>query len=222
MIKPILYIVAALLVMCSFTESIIIDSYHGVAYEKGDSKPIHVETTTNYYNPDHKLIATRSLDFSKSSFTPNFKTEDLRTGYLEGAEANGSAVKLFFRRDKKSAIQERTIQVPQPAVIDGGFNQFIKSNWKSLEGGESVVFYFTVSSKLDYYKMRAVKVNAIGNSMKIKIEPDQQVFRWIATPIIITYELTTKRILSYEGKSNIANEDGMNITVKLIYPEKGP
>ncbi len=233
--KSVLYIAAPLLMMCSFTNSIVIDSYRGIAYEKGKKKPIysevfedkfdngrHVETTTRYYNPENKLIAIRSLDFSKSRFAPDFKTEDLRTGYLEGAERNGSVIRLFLRKDRNSVTEERSIQVPEPAVVDGGFNQFMKCNWKSLEGGEAIVFYFTVSSKLDYYKLRAVKLNTTASSMTIKIEPDQTVLRWVATPIIVTYDLTTKRILSYEGKSNIAGDNGTNNIVKLIYPEKGP
>jgi hypothetical protein len=230
-----LHIAAALMILCSFSADVSTDHYRGVAFAEGDANPIysevfddkfvngrHIETATKYYNTENKLIATRSLNFSKSRFAPDFTTEDLRTGYLEGAVVTGSHIKLFFRRDKISPTKEKTIDVPHPAVVDGGFNQFIKSNWTLLEKGESVVFYFTVSSKLDYYKLRAIKVNESNHAMKVKIEPDQPVLRWLASPIIVTYDISTKRIMSYEGKSNITDDNGANIIVKLIYPEKGP
>lgn len=235
MIRASLHIAIVLTVLCSFSADVSIDRYRGVAFAEGDMNPVysevfddkfvngrHVETITRYYNAESKLIATRSLDFSKSRFAPDFTTEDLRTGYLEGASVKGSRIKLFFRRNKNSAPEEKIIDVPHPAVVDGGFNQFIKSNWTLLEKGEPVVFYFTVSSKLDYYKLHAIKVNTSGQAMKVKIEPDQTVLRWIASPIIVTYDISTKRILSYEGKSNITDDNGTNIIVKLIYPEKGP
>jgi hypothetical protein len=233
------YVFHSVLPLClaifSFTERITTDSYIGYAYEKGNIDPVysetftdkfingrHVETETQYFDAAHKLIAQRSLDFSKSKFAPDFKTEDLRTGYLEGAEVTGTRAKLFVRKDKNSAVEEKTIDVPQPMIVDGGFNHFIKANWNKIEDGKPVAFYLTVSAKLDYYKLRVSKLEASGASLKVKIEPDQVVLRWIASPIVITYDISTKRIISYEGKSNITDNNGSNFNVRLIYPKKGP
>ena len=112
--------------------------------------------------------------------------------------------------------------MPQPLVVDGGFNQFIKANWGHIVDGRSLVFYFTVPCKLDYYKLRVLKTSSSDKRMVVTIEPDQTVLRWIATPIIVTYDVQTKRIVSYEGKSNITDEHGENFIIKLVYPEKGP
>jgi hypothetical protein len=234
--KIILYGVLLLAItVCSFTESITEDSYSGFAYTKGNTKHVysekftdkflnghHTETTTQYFNSNNKLIATRSLNFSKSKFAPDFMTQDLRTGFLEGAEVNGARVRLYYRKSNTSPIEQRTIEVPQPIVVDGGFNQFIKTNWQRITDGQAIVFYFTVSCKLDYYKLRVVKAGSSGKLMTVRIEPDQAVLRWIVTPIIVTYDVATKRIVSYEGKSNIADDSGENFIVKLIYPDKGP
>lgn len=219
----------------AFTSAVETVSYTGYAYKEGVKKPVYTErftdktvdgkpseTITKYYDADNKLIAQRTLNFSKSKFAPDFKTEDLRTGYTEGAEAKGKKVKLFVREDKDSKLKEKTISIPEPAVIDGGFNQYIKTNWSELEKGKTLVFNFAVASRLDYYKMRAVRVSATEKSMKVKIEPERKILRLLASPIVVNYDKSTKRILSYEGISNISDENGDNLTIKLVYPDKGP
>lgn len=219
----------------AFTSAVETVSYTGYAYKEGVKKPVYTEkftdktvdgkpseTITKYFDADNKLIAQRTLTFSKSKFAPDFKTEDLRTGYTEGAEAKGKKFRLFVREDKDSKLKEKTISIPEPAVIDGGFNQYIKANWSELEKGKTLVFNFAVASRLDYYKMRAVRVSATEKSMKVKIEPERKILRMLASPIVVNYDKSTKRILSYEGISNISDENGYNFTIKLVYPDKGP
>ena len=222
-------------IMFSFTGAFKTESYVGYAYKEGVKTPVYTEkftekivdgkpteTSTKYYDANNKLIAHRTLNFSKSTFTPDFKTEDLRTGYIEGAEASGKKYRLFVRENNESNLKEKIITIPEPAVIDGGFNQYIKANWSALEKGKTLVFNFAVASRLDYYKMRAVKISATEKTMKVKIEPERRILRLLASPIVVNYDIQTKRILSYEGISNISDEHGDNFMIKLVYPDKGP
>jgi len=211
------------------------DTYVGYAYEKGNREPVytevftdrfengkHIATQTNYFDPARQRIAQRMLNFSKSRFAPDYTTEDLRSGYTEGAEVKGDKVRVFRRKDKSAALEEKLLSIPQPYVIDGGFSQFIKANWSKLEQGKELAFNFTVAAHLDYYLLRAVRVDEKNGEMTIRIEPDQRVIRWLAPAIYVRYDVNTRRIVSYEGKSNIADEHGTNQNIKLIYPDKGP
>jgi hypothetical protein len=226
---------ALVTITCAFAPAFETESYKGYAYEKGSKSPLYTEaftdkfidgkkaeTTTLYYNDEQKLIARRTLDFSESQYAPDFKTEDLRTGFMEGAEKKGHSVRLFFRKNSDADLEEKTIRIPEPAVVDGGFNQYIKDNWSALVQGEAVTFYFAVPNRLDYYKLRATKVSSSASEMTIRIQPDQSVLRWIASPIVVKYNTDSKRIISYEGKSNIQHENGNNPVIKLLYPKKGP
>ena len=221
--------------LCAFSSAIETDSYTGYAYKDGVKKPVYTEkftdktidgkpseTTTKYYDASNKLIAQRTLNFSKSKFAPDFKTEDFRTGYQEGAEMKGKKFRLFFKESKDDKLKEKTISIPSPAVVDGGFNQYIKANWSELEKGKALVFNFAVASRLDYYKMRTVRISSTDKTMKVKIEPERKILRMLASPIVVNYDKSTKRILSYEGISNIGDKNGDNFTIKLVYPEKGP
>lgn len=210
-------------------------SYTGYAYQPGTktlvykeqnteiySNNIHIETVTSYYSLADKLIATRRLDFSHSHYAPSFTTEDLRSGYMEGVVVSGTRARMFVRKGKNAAIKEKTIELSDPMVIDGGFNQFIKDNWNTLMQNKPVAFNFIVPARLNYYNLRACKVSATGAELTIKIEPNNALLRWIAPPIIVNYNISTRRIVNYEGKSNITDDEGSNPVVKLVYPDKGP
>lgn len=213
----------------------VTDRYVGYAYHENNDSLLyteeftdrfidgkHFETLTDYFDPGHRKIAQRLLDFRKSRYAPDFTTEDLRTGYLEGAEIVGDKVRLFNRKDKSSKVNEKLMRIPEPLVVDGGFNKFIKANWGDLEKGDVVIFHFAVPARLDYFTLRAVKMESTGTEMKVKVEPDKALLRWVASPIIIQYSKDTRRIMSYQGQSNISDENGNNFAMRLVYPKKGP
>lgn len=220
----------------SWSTDMLSEKYSGHAYEVGTAQHIyteeyvdryvngrHIETITHYYDPDNILIVERELDFSASKLAPDFHTKDHRTGFEEGAKKLGNnKVLLYYKEDVEATLTEKIIEVPDPVVIDGGFNQFIKQNWPEIASGQEVLFHFTVSSRLDYFTLRAVKTNLNTEQMTISVEPDNTVLRWLVDPIVVNYDVRTKRMNSYRGKSNITNADGKNYIAKLVYPTKGP
>ena len=229
-----LIFISALLVLTSLrAPEISTDNYTGYAY--GTDRLVYteeftdhlvdgqlVETLTDYFDPQHKKIAKRTLDFRKSKFAPDFQTEDLRSGYLEGSEMIGTQVRLFNRRSRSAKVDEKIMSIPQPIVVDGGFNQFMKANWSALENGEIVTFHFAIPARLDYFTLRAMKVESDDKEMKVRVEPGKALLRLLATPIDVRYSKNTRRILSYEGQSNISDENGNNFVTRLVYPTKGP
>ncbi|MEJ0029940.1 MAG: hypothetical protein WDO15_06050 [Bacteroidota bacterium] len=198
------------------------DNYTGYAYAESSDKLLyteeftdhfvdgeHTETLTNYFDPNHTKIAKRILDFRRSKFAPDFQTEDLRSGYMEGSEMVDNGVRLFNRKSKSAKVDEKIMSIPQPIVVDGGFNQFIKANWLALEKGEVITFHFAIPARLDYFTLRAVMVELTEKEMKVRVEPDKALIRLLASPIDVRYAKDTRRILSYEGQSNISDENGI-------------
>jgi hypothetical protein len=228
-------IISILLFAALRAPEISTDNYTGFAYKENSDKLLyteeftdrfvdgeHTETLTDYFDPNHIKIAKRVLDFRKSKFAPDFQTEDLRSGYMEGSEMVGDKVRLFNRKNKSAKVDEKIMLIPQPIVVDGGFNQFIKANWSALEKGEVITFHFAIPARLDYFTLRAEMVESTEKEMKVRVEPDKALIRLLASPIDVWYSKDTRRILSYEGQSNISDENGNNFVMRLVYPKKGP
>jgi hypothetical protein len=213
--------------------------YTGSAFDVKTSKNIYTEehqeiiearkhtlTITTYKDNKGKAIAKRLLDFSRSNTCPDFKLEDNRLGYLEGAEVNGKSVKVYFRIKSTTPLKEKVLTIPEPFVIDGGFNYYLKSNWDEMMKGKILSFNFVVPVRLDYYKFRVRKIKETTAQGKkavvVNLEPDNFIIRKLVDPIVITYDIESKRILVYEGISNINNDEGQNYVARLVYPNLGP
>jgi hypothetical protein len=180
---------------------------------------------TLYKDGNGKVLAERSLDFSFSSTRPSYHLRDLRNGYEEGAIVENGEVKVFSRPSKGAAIKEKTLKVPEPFVIDGGFHPFLKERWADLAKGGRVSFYFVVPSRLDFF--RFVAYSDPGRAAKGKDErvwiavPQSRVLRMMVEPIVATYDSGSRRMKEYRGLSNIEGPDGKSQKVRLVYREPG-
>ncbi|MES2629493.1 MAG: hypothetical protein V4616_11045 [Bacteroidota bacterium] len=221
-----------------FTTDTKTSSYVGYGYDLKSNRPIyneyheeewvdgkHVTTTTVYKNEKGVVMASRKLKFSQGSETPGYRLDVKKTGYYEGAEIIKSGVRVYAFDEEAKKESSKMLEVPSPFVIDGGFNYFIKKRWESIVAGKTVSFYFVVPARLDYYHFRARKVSNLKekghNAMLVILEPDNFVLRSIVQPIKVTYDLASKRILKYEGISNIPGPEDRNFDIRLVYPELG-
>lgn len=200
--------------------------YYTEEHEEWQNSGEVVETFITFKDNTDQTIVKKKIDYSKNGSRPDFLLEDLRDGYLEGAESKGEYTELKYRKNSSRKLETKLIRIPEPAVVDGGFNHFVKSKWSELMEGKRIVFHFAVPSAMDYFTFRVSKVeekNFSGkNAVIFKMEPDQLILRSLVQPIILTYNISTKRLMQYEGISNINDLKGKSYKVKIRYPQVGP
>jgi hypothetical protein len=225
--------------------------FRGQAYEPGSAAVLYTEKhenitrggvslgRTEYRDPAGTLIAERTLDFSRHVFKPNYRLVDLRDGYEEGAEVVGAGdgktarVRVFVRDKREEPLRERTITVPEPAVIDGGFNAFVKANWSELSAGRPVAFNFVAPARRDWFSFEAVPAGYEGapeapegadekTTRTFVIRPEKAALRLLVPPILVTYDRETHRVKEYRGISNVNNSRGKSFQIRIEYPAGGP
>jgi len=182
-------------------------------------------TGTHYFDAAGEPIADRVLDFSRHAWKPDYRLVDRRDGYEEGAEVQGrtgTTIRVFYRRKRGEPLKEKTLSVPEPAVVDGGFNRFIKDHWKALAGGKTVPFNFVAPSQLNYFSFEALKTGLADGKMTFVIRPANKVVRLLVDPIRVTYDLSSRRMTDYRGLSNINDAKGKSLKVRLAYADLGP
>lgn len=232
-----------LLLLIIFSNSIFIKNdnlkYHGAAtdiksnllyyteeHEELMNKGIHAMTKITYKNKDGQVIASKLLDYTTGFTTPSFHQEDTRNGHSEAVEVNGNKVKINYKPSEKEALKTKTLDLPNGFVVDGGFNYFIKNNWKAVSEGKMVKFNFVVPSQLNYYafRLRKDKETTFNNKQVITfiMDADNVFIRALVSPIVLTYDKQTHRLVKYEGISNISDNKGGNYVVKITYPTVGP
>ena len=184
------------------------------------------QTTITFKDKKGDVIVTKRIDYTKNSIQPDFMQEDLRDGYEEGAETKGQCIEMKCRKNFKKKLETKLVCVPSPAVVDAGFNNFVKAHLDELQKGKVVKFNFAVPSQLDYFSFRMYKsTEEIFKGKKaivLRMEPEQFILRSLVPPAILTYTISSKRLMQYEGLSTINDKKGKSYRVKISYPLIGP
>ena len=213
--------------------------YEGLALERTSGLPVYKEEhedilesgkrtglRTIYRDMRNNIIAKRIVSYKESETVPTFQTEDFRDGYLEGAGVRGDSVRLYWRRNFDQAMQEKTILIPGPAVVDAGFNNLIQQHWDELFGGKKIQFNFGAPFALDYYGFRVFKKDEMvfegRQQIVMQCEIDNFIIRLFVKPIVLTYDAESRRLVAYEGISNINNDKGKSYFVRIQFHPFGP
>ncbi|MBM9576709.1 hypothetical protein JWG45_06020 [Leptospira sp. 201903070] len=192
--------------------------HHEEIWENGN----HSYSRIQYKNPQGKVFAKKKIQFSKNPSIPDFQLDDLRDGYLEGGTflKSGSA-KLFARRNSEKPLEEKTISFSEPASMDGGFDYFVKNNWESLIDGKTIRFRFLVPVERDTFAFSVFKTKTGEYKGKpalfLRMKIDNALFSVFVKPIDMVYDIESRRIMEYKGTSNINDEKGKSLNVKIVY-----
>lgn len=174
-----------------------------------------------YTNAAGKTIVRREVNFEKNRLKPSFRLDDLRNGYAEGAELVGDKIKVFMGGTADTPYREKLLRVPEPAVVDAGFDSFVEQHWDALLAGDVLHFNFVAPSQLDYFKFRVYRVRdttpAKAQTVVLKMDIDHALLRLFVDPIQLTYDQTTRKLLLYHGISNIYDDQGKTHKVRMAF-----
>lgn len=213
-------------------------SYRGTAVDVRSGKAVFTEEhaeervegrvlsmRSTYRDLSGAVIAERTLDYSASPYLPRYRLKDYRTGLEEGAAREGGRILVFHRARSGKPLRRKRLRVPEPAVVDGGFNSFLKRNWGRLGEGNRLSFNVVVPSRQAYYRFTAYEdreKSKPGLTKVIVAVPENRLVRMVAPRIELTYDAKTRRMTRFHGISNVPGPDGGTMTVELNYPEGGP
>ncbi|MCX5761141.1 MAG: hypothetical protein NTW72_06490 [Gemmatimonadetes bacterium] len=174
-----------------------------------------------YRDAAGETIVRRQVHFEKSTLKPSFRLDDLRNGYAEGAELVGDKIKVFRGGSAGDPYRERLLTVPEPAVVDAGFNAFVEHHWNALMKGDVLHVNFVAPSQLDYFKFRVYKARETTHQRKqavvLKMDIDHVLLRLFVDAIQLTYDKGTKQLLVYDGMSNIYDDQGKPHRVRMEF-----
>jgi len=208
--------------------------FHGIAYDLKTGNMIYSENHTEYYSngrhlrsivlytdPAGRVFARKDIDFSRSETAPDFTLVDYRDGYTEGSIFTAAGFDLFGQRNRSAEMKRRVLIIPEPAVVDGGFDYFVRQNWEKLAAGERISVNFAVSIERDYFRFFIVKTgNGEVNgrrALQLRLQIENVFLRSVVDPIDISYDVESKRLLLYRGMSNINNERGKSYRASVVF-----
>jgi hypothetical protein len=187
----------------------------------------HTYTVTDYLNSTGKVIVNRKADFSKNRIGPDYELKDLRNGHYENVkQVSPTSYHIIYKKNQNESTREKTVELPKGTVIESGINYLVKDRWSEIQQGKTISFNFAVAARLTYYGFNLTSQGeCLVNGLKvvrIKMEPDNFLLQKMVDPIVMCFDPKTKRMVSYEGISNIRDDNSHTMVVKILYPELGP
>lgn len=207
----------------------------GYAYDRATDKLIYTEQHTfetegdelvkhqvDYVDADGKLLAAKTLDYRGHPYAPEFRMDDKRDDYVEGAQYTDEGYRLFRTRDEKSG--DKVLTPESDMVADAGFDRYVRDHLEELLGGEQQSFHMAIAGHLTELRFRVRlldKEPLFGvPAARFRVEP-ASLLRLIADPIDITYATETGRLLRYVGVTNIRNAQGKRYDARIDFPTNG-
>ena len=196
---------------------------HKVEYSD-DGKLLTAET--RYESQDGKLLANLKSDFTTSLTVPDHIIEDNRTGDIEGLRREGDQIVLFDH--EKGKVEKTRVLDKKEAenrILIGcqGLNYYVLGHLDSSNPIQSLPLRFLIPGKLDYYDFDMKEVGSSELSVaEFEISIKNWFLKMFAPKLRAKYDRSTKRLIWYQGISNIKNEKGenQNVTIDYSYNEK--
>lgn len=180
-----------------------------------------VERLVVYRCVDGTPFARKRVDYRGAAAAPAFQFEDVRSGYREGVSRDGAGASVFV--DRPDAEPQ---QAPLPAgnlVADAGFDQWVRREWPRLTAGESVPMAFLVPSRLTSYDFKVYEVDgddgdrAGDRRFRLRLGG---LLGWFAPYIDVVYAESDRRLLRFEGLSNLRDDAGEDpLKVRIVFPD---
>lgn len=175
-----------------------------------------------YKCADGAPFARKRVAGGAEAIAPNFELVDGRDGYREGVRGAGGSRTVFYQ--EKAGAPEKSAPLPaaQGAVIDAGFDAYVRRRWDELGGARDLRIPFLVPDHLGYFDL---KLSAAGEAAeggvpvrRLKMSLDAW-YGFVAPTLQITYTAGERRLLRFEGISNVRDAAGRNQRVRIEFPQ---
>lgn len=168
------------------------------------------EETINYLTPAGKLIGTKRLNYVEPS-APDY---ELLFDHIIRSEQ-------VTRKDNSIVINARknsTVPIPSnDFAIDGGFHYFILANFDSLLEKKRINFDFLSASRGDFVPLRLEPTKNDGTTLTVEIRFNHFLLSRFIDPIVLTYSIPDRQMLSYEGLTNVPKTNSELFVARIEY-----
>ena len=209
--------------------------YEGLAYARQGGALLYTEThwvheqggavehAVLYRCPDGSPFARKRLLARSSPQAPDFEFVDARDGYREGVRTTADSGREVFVQPRTDApLDVRPLRMPPGAVVDAGFDAFVRGQWGALSSGATVTVPFLVPSRFDFWRFRITDARDrhIDGQPVRSLRMRADAWYGFALPgIELAYEPDGRRLVMFEGIGTIRDRQGRHLDVRIEFPK---
>lgn len=176
-----------------------------------------------YRCPDGAPFARKRLWYTDSPSTPEFDFTDGRDGYREGLYGRGPSRRTYWRPQQEAPQQRREVVLPQGAVVDAGFDEYIRAHWGSLQSGQSVSASFVLPSRDQPLALRITPSSVPADESYLRLRLKFDAWYGFALPQTeLLYRRSDRRLLRFEGIGTIRDLAGRYPALRIEFDPAPP
>ena len=187
-------------------------AYNEIHYIEADEKNLNKQIQTLYKTAEGRVFATMTSDFSKDSLLPEITFEDKRFGLVQKQEVDKENKKIILTKGN----EKQEIPIRADLVSGQGFDNFIKLNFDS-KPNKDIPMSFIVLDKMDFFRFSLRNSSNSGSIKEFSLKIQSLFLKLFAGTISVKYDSEKKKLLHYEGLSNIADNDNKSQNVVINY-----
>lgn len=175
---------------------------------------------TTYFDAQGREMARKTLDFRLHRTVPLYRLDVPALQYAEGIRSLDKQAAVFKRDGQREEAD--TLPVGEGLVAaDAGFNQLLQDQLPAIVKGETVRFGLIVAGYGQRFKFKARRVEEGPTGVLVRVEPDSML-RMLVAPIALRYDAASRRLLSYQGVSNILDPGTRQVYKDVSITYGGP
>ena len=172
---------------------------------------------TVYYDADMKRIGELISDFSQGSRVGSYDFIDERLQYKDGARVLSERILIYSKETPEADLQQKYIERESGQIVGQGFHPFIQENIDNLIKGEVLSAKLVLPAHMDQFNVRVYMKDSENGRMRVRIEMDNWFLRLFAPHVDAVYDINSRKLLSYQGVSVVADESGKTVPVTVSY-----
>jgi hypothetical protein len=189
-------------------------------HEFAPAAPSGFRSVTVYRDAEGREIGRMEADYSTYRFAPHYRMVDLRHDSEQVVRREGNRVFVFDREGDRTRTAELTVRPGRDLIVGPGFNEFIRANWDALLTGGVIACDFAHAGRRQIigFRIRHDAGRSTARTARFRVEVDNAFLRLLAPSLQVEYDRVTRQLASYEGPSNLHDDEGRPQHVVIRFP----
>lgn len=171
-----------------------------------------------YKEVDGKKFAEKTIDYQGGFTSPSIEQTNNRNGEHIKIVKKDNKLWVEYKENAKQAVDLEELNVTPSLVVDAGFDHFINQQWNTLVQGKELVVDYLVPSSLAAYQLSIQQYDCDNEQQYcFTISASNFFISMFADQLRLSYDRSTRKLISFQGRSNICDENGDYQDVLITY-----
>ena len=178
-----------------------------------------IQSSTEYLDLEGKSIGRMQSNYTQSLSVPEYTLRDERQQSIQGIRWLENKLDIFTQsgKDAKVIHQRMGLDHLDVYIAGPGLIYYVAAHLDQLVAGHIFKFKYVIPGKFQKYDFYIETIQQNKQLAEFDVKLQSWPMRLFGAKLKIIYSVQQKRILFYEGPSNLRDKDGKMMSVKIEY-----